>query len=365
MKNRLKDKKLISGVISVKPFVYNIPSISSVSIRFLIILSIQIIILALTQSYNALIVILASLLGAIGAAIVNYFVYKEPLFNAMNIIIQGLFIGLLIPETFPPSTIFIISFATITISRCIVFKSINSWLNITAVAVIIAWHIGRQYFPDFAVTSSILSLKNSSVYLIENGTFPVYSYDSLITSFMNKHIFELFKASVPDGFVSLLWDSHSIIPAFRFNIITILSSIFIFSDNAFSLIIPTVFLFVYALLVRIFVPFLFGGYLNQGDILLALLTSGILFCTAFLLQSYGTSPITVGGKVCLGILSGIVAFAIIGCGTSPVGMAYTILISNIISMIIRVFEEKQNELSTGRVILKYSEKISTENGENK
>ena len=365
MKNRLRDKKLISGVISVKPFVYNIPSISSVSIRFLIILSIQILMLALTKSYSALIVVLAALLGSIGASVINYFVYKEPAFNAMNIIIQGLFIGLLIPETFPPSTIFIISLATITISRCIVFRSINSWLNIAAIAVIIAWYIGRRYFPEFAVTSGILSLKNSSVYLIENGTFPVYSYDSLITSFLNKHIFELFKASVPDGFVSLLWDSHSIIPAFRFNLITIISSIFIFSDNAFSLIIPTVFLFVYALLVRIFVPFLFGGYLNQGDILLALLTSGILFCSSFLLQSYGTSPITVGGKLCLGFLSGIVAFAIIGCGTSPVGMAYTILTTNIISMIIRVFEEKQNEIATGKVILKYSEKISTENGENK
>ena len=365
MKNRLRDKKLISGVISVKPFVYNIPSISSVSIRFLIILAIQILMLAVTKSYSALIVVFAALLGSIGAAVINYFVYREPAFNAMNIIIQGLFIGLLIPETFPPSTVFIISFATIAISRCIVFRSINSWLNIAAVAVIIAWSIGRRYFPDFSVTTGILSLKNSSVYLIENGTFPVYSYDSLITAFFNKHIFEFFKASVPDGFISLLWDSHSIIPAFRFNLITIISSIFIFSDNAFSLIIPSVFLFVYALLVRLFVPFLFGGYLNQGDILLALLTSGILFCSAFLLQSYGTSPITVGGKICLGLLSGIIAFAIIGCGTSPVGMAYTILCTNIISMIIRVFEEKQNEIATGKVILKYSEKISSENGENK
>ena len=163
----------------------------------------------------------------------------------------------------------------------------------------------------------------------------------------------------------MMWDSHSIIPAFRFNIIIIISSIIIFSDNAFSLIIPTVFLFVYAVLVRLFAPYLFGGEINQGDIILALLTSGILFSAVFLIQWYGTTPVTVIGKIILGILTGIIAFAIIGCGTSPVGMAYTILCSNIISMGIRIFEEKKNELSTGKVISKYSAKLAAEKGEQK
>ena len=177
---------------------------------------------------------------------------------------------------------------------------------------------------------------------------------------MNKYIFDFFKITIPEGFISLFWDSHSIIPAFRFNLLTIISSIIIFSDNAFSLIIPTVFLFVYATLVRLFVPFLFGGNFNQGDIILALLTSGILFSSVFLIQWYGTIPVTVQGKILLGVLSGITAFFIIGCGTSPVGMVYTVLLSNIMSMVIRVFEEKHNELITGKVITKYSAKITAE-----
>ena len=138
MSNSLKEKKLKSGQISVKPFVYNIPSISSVSIRFIILLSLQIIMLAVTKSYIALIVILATLLGSLAASVVNYFVSKEPLFNIMNIAIQGLFIGLLLPESFPPFTAFVISFSTIVVARCIVFKGINSWLNTATIAVIIA-----------------------------------------------------------------------------------------------------------------------------------------------------------------------------------------------------------------------------------
>ena len=365
MTDKINDKKLKNSRISVKPFVYSIPSISSVSIRFLVLLSIQVIMLLLTGSFNAFLVVMISLLGSLTAAVINYYVRKEALYNIMNIAIQGLFIGLLLPETYPLPMVFVISFSTIVISRCLIFKSINSWVNVPAVAIIIAWYIGNKYFPQFAVNSEILNMRNSSVYLIQNGYFPIYSFDSPVTAFLNKNIFSLANVSIPEGFVSLFWDSHSIIPAFRFNLITIISSIIIFSDNAFSLIIPSVFLSVYTILVRLFVPYLFGGSINQGDMLLALLTSGILFCSLYLIQWYGTIPVTVFGKIILGIFSGIIAFLIIGCGTSPVGMAYTIILSNIICMIIRIFEEKKNDLYTGKVIMKYSAKMVAENGDKK
>lgn len=365
MSNKFNEKKLRKSRISVKPFVYSIPSISSVSIKFLILLGIQILMLLLTKSFNAFFVVLTTMIGAVAAGVINYYVRKEAIYNIMNIAIQGIFVGFLLPESYPLVTAFVISFATILISRSIVFKGINGWINAPAIAVIIAWYIGSIYFPQFALNTELLNMRNSSVYLIQNGYFPIYSFDSPITSVLNKYIFGLFNVSIPEGFVSLMWDSHSIIPAFRFNLITILSSIIIFSDNSFSLIIPCIFLSIYAILVRIFVPYLFGGNLNQGDIILALLTSGILFCTVFLIQWYGTIPVTVFGKIILGFFTGITAFAIIGCGTSPVGMAYTIICSNIISMIIRIFEEKKNEIATGRVIAKYSAKITAEKGEQK
>ena len=363
MNNSAKEKKLKSGQISVKPFVYNIPSISSVSIRFIILLLLQVIMLCITKSYNALLVTFATLSGACIASVINYFIIKEPFFNIMNIAIQGLFIGLLLPETYPPLTAFVIAFSTITITRCIVFRSINSWLNTATLAVIISWFIGRNYFPSFSVTSELLSLRNTSVYLIESGVFPIYSFDSSITAFLNKYVFDFFKVTIPEGFISLFWDSHSVIPAFRFNLLTIISSILIFSDNAFSMIIPTIFLTVYSIMVRLFVPFLFGGSFNQGDIILALLTSGMLFSSVFLIQWYGTIPVTVAGKVLLGALAGFTAFGIIGCGTSPVGMVYTVVITNLFSMVIRIFEEKHNEFITGKVVSKYSAKIIAEQQE--
>ena len=346
------DSKIKKSKNSVRPFVYNIPSISAVSWRIIMLLMIQILLLVVTKSFSALLVIFASTLGAFAAVGLNHVFNREYLYNIPNIIIPGIFIGMLLPETYPPLIAFIITAFTVFISRSIVFKGVNCWLNIAPIAIIIAWHIGKDYFPGFQLNSGIVNLRNSSVFLIENGTFPTYSFDSPITAFLNKYIFRLFNVSVPEGFISLIWDSHSIIPAFRFNFAIVISAIIIFSDNAFSMIIPSLFLFVYCLMVRLFGTYLMGGEFNQGDIILALFSSGMLFCATFLIQWYGTIPVTVGGKIILGTLSGIIAFSIVGAGTSPVGMVYTVLLSNIICMIIRIFEEKNNEIATGRIIEK-------------
>ena len=360
MKNEFNDRKIKNSRISVRPFVYNIPSISAVSIRFIVLLMLQVIMLAFTKSYSALIVITASVIGAICASSINHLINKEPFYNITNMIIIGLFIGMLLPESYPPVIAFIITAMTIFISRSIVFKGINCWLNVASLAIVIAWYIGKKYFPPFLINNGIINLRNPSVYLIENGTFPTYSFDASITAWLNKYIFNFFNVTVPDGYVSLFWDTHSVIPAFRFNVLTIISSIIIFSDNAFSLIIPSFFIAVYSVFVRLFAPFLFGGYFNQGDIILALLSSGTLFCATFLIQWYGTIPVSVGGKVVLGVISGATAFAIIGAGTSPVGMAYTVLISNICCMIIRIFEEKNNEIAVSKVIDKLMAKMQGE-----
>lgn len=356
MNNFLKDNKTRNQQLSVKPFVYNRPSISKICIRFLVLLSMQIIMLFVTKSYSSLFVVLAAVLGSVAAAVINYFMTKEPLYQMMSLVIQGIFIGLLLPSTYPVVSVFFISFITILVARCIIFKSINSWLNVSVIAIIIAWLIGKNYFPSFTITTDIIPLRNASVYLIQNGNFPIYSFDSSITLFLNAKLFNHFQVSIPDGFISLLVDTKSIIPAFRFNLLTIISSIFIFSDNSFSGIIPVCFLAVYGFLVRLFCPVLFGGMLNQGDILLAFLSSGTLFCIVFLIQWFGTVPISISGKILLGVLSGIYAFTIIGCGTSPIGMVYTVFITNMTSLFIRILEEKNNIFTTAKVVSKLAAK---------
>ena len=340
MKSQSIDLRIQKKLQNINPFVYVRPSISAVTVRILVLLLIQVVMLLLTKSYDAAILIGTTALGGIAAASVNFLIYHEKPFQFLNIIVQGIFIGFLLPQEFPVVVAFFITFFTLIISRCIFFKSVNCWINICCVAVMIAWFIGRQYFPQFIITKDLISLKNSSVYLLQNGSFPIYSLDSTITSFLNEKVFSIFKVTIPEGFVSLLWDTNSSIPAFRFNLLTIISSVIIFADNAFSFIIPTLMLCVYAVLIRLFGPIFFGGSFNQGDIILAFLTSGTLFCSVFLIQWYGTVPIFLSGKIILGILAGIIAFLVTGAGTSPIGMVYTVLITNFVNIFIRTFQEK-------------------------
>lgn len=336
------DHKLKKNLLYLNPFNFKKPSISNISIKIFILLILMVGLLFFTKSYNSLNIIVSSLSASFFASILIYILTKDSMYNIFHTLNQGLLIGLLLPDTFPVITVFFITFFTIFISRVFIFKNINSWINVSAFVVLICWTIGRQYFPEYNVIIDMVKLKNSSLYLIQNGTFPIYPIDNQITNILNSSVFKLFKVTIPDGYISLLLDTHSIIPAFRFNLYIILASIVLFSDNSLSIIIPSVYLAVYGILVRLFVPFFFKGPFNQGDIILALTTSGTLFCSLFMFQCFGTVPITFWGKIIYGAILGFIGFIIIGYGLSPIGIIYTILIGNVISMLFRLIEDNIN-----------------------
>lgn len=350
MKNHTVDAKLKEKYVQLNPFVFQTPSVSETSIKISILLIIQIIFLAVSKSFLAIAVIAASSAGAMCAAYLCNFIQKKDNYTIHSVLIHGMMIGMLLPETYPPFSVFFITFLAIVMAKYFFVNCVNSWVNVVCLTVIIAWFIGKGFFPNFQVTSDIAALKNPSATMIQNGIFPIYSFDSKITALLNEKLLHLFKARLPEGFISLLWDSHSIIPAFRFNLLTILASIVLFSDGSFSTLISSIFLGVYVVLVRIFFPHMVGGSFNTGDIILAVCTSGTLFTAVFLIQWFGTVPVTILGRIIYAILAGVVAFFIVGCGTSPIGMCYTVVICNILNLIIRVIEEKQNDVFVKKLV---------------
>ena len=330
--------------VSLKPYVYEKPSISAVSIRILILLSLQIALLILTKSFRAVIVISCTTIGALLASVIHYLLIKKKMFLSLTNLIQGIIIGMLLPESYPPITALVISFATLLIFKYVFENSENFWINIVSVSVLIAYFIGKTYFPDFLITPDLFSTKNPSVQLINNGVFPIYDFDVSVTGYLNANLLNNFKVTLPQGIISMLWDTNSVIPAFRFNLLTVIASLVLFSDNSFSILIPSIFLFIYALFVRLFFPYVSGGELNQGDIVLAILTSGTLFVAVFMIQWFGTHPMTVVGKCVYAVLGGLFAFVAVGGGTSPVGMIYVVILCNIMNLLIRQIEEKRMDL---------------------
>ena len=298
------------------PFVYVSPSFRTMLLAIIAVLLPQVFMLFFTKSYSALLVILA----AVSASCLAEFLYGlKKACSVVSVLVaffQGLVVGFLLPESYPPAAVFLVTF-------CSMF---------------IAYILYATPFPTFLTGVSVLSERNAALSLMQRGVLQVSPFDSAITDFINRNVFVHFGMEIPDGYVSLFWDSGSPIPAFRFNVLTLVASLFLFSSEIVGCLIPAVFAFTYSALIH-FVPLsYFVGTQVYGDILLAFLSSGVLFSTLFVLQWYGTVPFTVWGKLMYGVVAGLMAYIIMGYGTSSVGYVFVILIMNFISVFIQNLE---------------------------
>ncbi len=329
--------------ISLKPFSYITPSISSKSAAMISLLCLQALMLIITKSYNSLAILLASTVASTASESVYYFVGKKngPVIHTWRIsIIQGLILGLFIPSGYPIPAVFCISFFTLLAGKYFFGEFSDSWTNMVAFAVVVMYMVNNACFSDYSVTVSQLQSRNPSLQLIKNGSIPILSQDAAITEFLNTRFFKILGVSIPEGYVSFFWDNGSAIPAFRFNLLTLFSSLVLLSMNMVDYIIPAVFLFFYAVFIRFIIPLTINGTPMQGDILLAFLTSGTLFATLYLLQWYGTTPVTFTGKISYGFIASVLALYVVGGGTSAIGFAFLTLLMNMISPLIQVAEDQ-------------------------
>ena len=349
--------------VFLHPFRYLRPSVQTEALIFIILLSLHVLLLALTKSYASLVIVGCALLASFCAEFFGTYAHEKiernwtDSFEWLSSAIRGILIALLLPSSFPPVAAFFITFWVLFINARILGGFANSWVNPVAATVAVAWLIGMKFFPEVALSVTELQSRNPALLLIQNGVFPIHSFDVGVTSFLNKRVFSLFGVSIPDGYVSLLWDSQSSIPAFRFNFLTLLSSIVLLATDVLNPIVPLTFTVVYVLLVRLVAPFCYNGPFLQGDIILALFSSGTLFCTFFLLQWHGTTPFTNRGKFFYGLIAGLVAFCIVGAGMSPAGCAFTILIMNIASLFIQTVENRFYQKFTDSVLMEQIQSV--------
>lgn len=333
MKNDYKIKTSAS-------FCYLTPSTSQISITVICILLPQILLLFFSKSFLSIFIILICVFASCSVEIISNFIRKKPLFTDFISVVQGICIGFFVPQNYPLIPIFFITFLALLLVKYIFNGNAHSWVNPVVWTVIVLFFLGQSFFPQSLVTVQILESGNPSNALIQNGEFSTIATDKSITLWLNEYIFDHFSIEIPEGYISLFWDTNSSIPAFRFNFLTLLASIFLISLGMINWIVPVVFLGVYIVLVRVFGLFPFTGVYGQGDILLSLLTGGTLFSTFFILDWYGTSPLSRITKIIYGIIGGVIAFFLNGLGTSSIGMCFTILLMNIISICLQMLEEK-------------------------
>ena len=90
-----------------------------------------------------------SFLASVAAEVVDNFIQKKMTVGSLVSILEGLIIGMFLPEVYPPVlAFFVVMFSLFVVKYCFGGLASN-WANPTACTIIIAWFTGSLFFPDF------------------------------------------------------------------------------------------------------------------------------------------------------------------------------------------------------------------------
>ena len=322
------------------PFVYTRLPVLGMNIAVLSLLGIQILILAITADFYALLNITAAVMGVLCVENLLRYLASSKLSLSLEMIISGLLIGFFMPTGIGFIFVFILSAFSVFIVKTVFGGTGRNWLNPVAFAVCAAYISRPEAFPPLISDFSLLREKGSIFALMEANGLLKLKTDFAVTSALNSLLLHGVGVTLPEGYISLFLNSTSSIPAFRYNIVTLMSSIILFSIRAVDYILPAFFLTTYAILVWTFGMVPVSNIYFTGDILSAVLTGGVLFAAFFVMTEPASSPKTKYGKAMSGFFTGLFAFFICAHGASPAGIFFAIILSNVISPLIEKLEIK-------------------------
>lgn len=333
-----------------RPFTFHSFSTRTKSLFKIALLSLYLLLLAFSSSFKSIVIVVFAVFAFLFAEFILSKTKVSRAFQIFDAIEKGLLAGLLLPESFPLAYVFFVMFFSHLALDFFSGNFAKNCVHEIVIVLCISYICASDFFPKPISDFEIFQMKNASEFLIENGTFPIARYDSFATASINNSIFHFFGISIPEGYVSLFWDTKISIPAFRFNALSIFTSIVLFGFDMLSFAIPIAFLFSYTMLVR-FASLFFFQNVQAGDMLLSLCTSGTLFFASFILENAGTIPRTNFGKTIFGLIVGIFAFFIAGFGLSNIGMSFAVLCSTLLTPFILQIEDAHN-LNKTRYLLR-------------
>lgn len=327
-------------IVSPSPFLLTRPTLSRMSAVTVLTLVPQLCLMAVEGDYASVLSILLAVTGCVLGEISMTLPYKRPFPGDRTVFVVGLITGFLLPSNLGPVSVLIVSFSGYFIARAVFGGTGSYWMSPAAVTVAIAYISQPGLFPDQLLSPESVRTIGDSFRALKLDGFRGLDIDQSLTAFLNQHLFAPFDIKLPEGYITLFWHSPSAIPAFRYNTLTLVSSILLISMNIIDWIIPVCFLLSYAACVWFVSVLPFALAVQQGDILFAFLTGGILFIAFYVLPEYNTNPRTRGGKAICGLLAGLTAFAVCGPGGSPVGAVFTVIIVNAVNPLIEYIENK-------------------------
>ncbi|MGP1439966.1 MAG: RnfABCDGE type electron transport complex subunit D [Treponema sp.] len=306
----------------IAPFIYTSVSLKSVYLSYLLLLLPQVILLFVYHDIYAGLNIFASIAATLTCQSIVYAIEKTTFKIPLEALLQGILIGFFMPTNIGFIFVFAISFLGFALTKVIFGKS-GAWMHSIMIVLIIAY----ISFPELFIFSVNIDGGNDGQFL---------SFDSSITSFLNSYILNDLGITLPEGYFSLLWNSSSLIPACRYNIITIFSSIILLSLKVRDYSISILFIILYETLVYCFSSFSFF----QGDILFSLMTGGFLFIVFFALPEPNSFPKTLIFKCFSSLFLAFFSFLLSGGKATFITVAFASLLLNIATPYLEQIEKQ-------------------------
>ena len=318
------------------PYIHTGLNALHTAILVLSLLSLQLIVMGLLHDFASIAMITSAGAAATLASFLIGYLQGRGTFD-IHALVTGLLIGFFLPVTGGFVFGFLIAFMSYFFSWGVFGGKGSSWINPVMLAACIAAVCKPECFVQPVALDRITS--GGSVFAaMESSGLLQTPTDQYITSLFNSTFLHQVGVTLPEGYIKLFLYYPSAVPAFRYNLLTLCSSIILLSVRTIHKTLPFTFLIVYGLLVYLFPSAGQSIAYGKGDIISALLTSGALFSAFFVMNDNGSIPRSWGGRCLTGILLGLFAFCIAGPGAIPIGIPFAVLFVDCITPLIEWLE---------------------------
>ena len=297
---------------------------------------------SLTDSYSSLLIALS----AVSTAVLTEFLIlhkSKRIWMLMDgsAVASALILTLLLPNRISP----LYAAAGAVFAIAVIKHSFgglgSNWLNPAAGAwlfILFSWS------PQFwsALEGSPLSVSVIGESLRASNTAVAFgtasSLDAALRSFLNRTVFSLIGAELPEGYMDLFASRFPGIIADRGVFALLLGTIIITASQVNRAWIPIVYLGIFGFLVRLAGAIPYGTGIWNGDVLFTLCSGGTLVAAFFLSADPATGAKSNMGILLATLASGGIAFVFRCFGDAPYGAVLATIIINAILPLVRVLE---------------------------
>ena len=144
----MKNNTKLTRNVLIRPFKYITDSVAMEATKMIALLLIQIVLLFISKSYSSLLIVLAAVLGSLGADFFSHKLFHNEDNDEYSFIVSvahGMIAGLLIPSTYSPLTVLFAIFFTMLVVKHFFGGFSYAWVN-PAVFSVLFFGLSEQGF---------------------------------------------------------------------------------------------------------------------------------------------------------------------------------------------------------------------------